>query len=89
MLTRKVVHYPGFAKEKQNGSILQPFSTVMDLCPTILDLAGIKHPAADAKPGTFRGRPVAPMRGKSWVSFIHTSYILSSSFSNISGRYPI
>lgn len=64
----KVVHYPGFAKEKQGGTILQPFCTVMDLCPTILDLAGIKHPAVDGKQGVFRGRSVAPMRGKSWVS---------------------
>jgi arylsulfatase A-like enzyme len=40
----------------------------MDLCPTILDLAGIKHPAVNGKQGIFRGRPVAPMRGVSWVS---------------------
>lgn len=40
----------------------------MDLCPTFLDMAGIKHPAADGKPAKFRGRDVAAMRGKSWVS---------------------
>ena len=40
----------------------------MDLCPTFLDLAGIQHPAA--RDGMFRGRKVAPMRGKSWVRFM-------------------
>ena len=42
----------------------------MDLCPTFLDLAGIEHPAAGKEYGTFRGRRVAPMRGKSWVDFM-------------------
>ncbi|PCH02297.1 Alkaline phosphatase-like, alpha/beta/alpha [Penicillium occitanis (nom. inval.)] len=79
-----IVHYPGFAKEKQNGSILQPFSTVMDLCPTILDLAGIKHPSADGKPGTFRGRPVAPMRGRSWIPYM-TSTSDNTSMDSIHG----
>ncbi|KIY01124.1 uncharacterized protein Z520_02676 [Fonsecaea multimorphosa CBS 102226] len=65
-----VVHYPGFAKERQNGALIRAFSSVMDICPTILDLAGVQHPAADGKPGEFKGRRVFPMRGKSWVPFM-------------------
>lgn len=41
----------------------------MDLCPTFLQMAGIQHPA-DAKDAMFRGRKVAPMRGKSWLDFL-------------------
>ena len=63
-----VIHYPKFAREKQNGVILDAFSTVMDICPTVLELAGVAHPARKGKAGMFRGREVAPMRGKSWVS---------------------
>ena len=63
-----VIHYPKFTKEKQNGSIIRGFSSVMDICPTILDLAGVQHPAAMGKSAMFQGRKVAPMRGKSWVS---------------------
>ncbi|RDL36188.1 Uncharacterized protein BP5553_06800 [Venustampulla echinocandica] len=65
-----IIHYPKFVKEAQNGAIIDAFSTVMDICPTFLDLAGITHPAADGQPGTFRGRKVAPMRGKSWVPYL-------------------
>jgi len=34
---------------------------VMDIAPTLLEMAGIEHPAA------FRGRDILPMQGKSWV----------------------
>ena len=37
----------------------------MDILPTVLDLAGIKHPGS-----TYRGRDVAIPRGKSWASYI-------------------
>ncbi|MCP4260881.1 MAG: arylsulfatase [Planctomycetes bacterium] len=33
---------------------------VMDIVPTLLELAGVQHPA------TFNGREVAPVQGKSW-----------------------
>lgn len=39
------------------------FCTVMDIMPTILELAGVKHPFPDK----FRGREVVKMRGQSWV----------------------
>jgi len=37
---------------------------VMDIAPTMLDLAGIEHPDA------FDGREVLPMAGKSWTSML-------------------
>ena len=37
----------------------------MDVMPTILDLAGVTHPAPH-----FRDRSVVPMRGKSWVPLL-------------------
>ena len=38
---------------------------VMDLAPTLLELAGVEHPA------TFQGRDILPMQGKSWVSMLN------------------
>ena len=37
---------------------------VMDIAPTILDLAGIQHPAP------YKGREIDPMQGKSWVGML-------------------
>lgn len=37
---------------------------VMDIAPTILELAGIKHPA------NYKGREIEPMQGKSWVGML-------------------
>jgi arylsulfatase A-like enzyme len=37
---------------------------VMDIAPTLLELAGVQHPS------THNGREVAPMQGKSWVSML-------------------
>lgn len=41
--------------------ITDQFATVMDLAPTILELAGVSHPAP-----TYQGREVVKMRGKSF-----------------------
>lgn len=46
-------------------SITSQFSTVMDIAPTILEMAGIAHPAP-----TYNGREVVSMRGKSMVSYL-------------------
>ncbi|GFG04583.1 arylsulfatase [Aspergillus udagawae] len=43
------------------SGITDQFATVMDLAPSILDMAGVKHPAP-----TYQGREVVPMRGKSF-----------------------
>ncbi|KAM6480795.1 alkaline phosphatase-like protein [Trichoderma sp. SZMC 28011] len=56
-----IIHYPGFA-ETPNGHITDSFTTVMDILPTILDLAGIEPPGA-----SFRGREVVPVKGRSWI----------------------
>jgi arylsulfatase A-like enzyme len=37
---------------------------VMDIVPTILELAGVRHPT------TYEGREVAPVQGKSWVGML-------------------
>lgn len=56
-----------FAKENHSASfaISDKFSTVMDLAPTILDMAGVSHPAP-----TYQGREVVPMRGKTMMPYI-------------------
>ncbi|KAJ5408779.1 hypothetical protein N7509_002662 [Penicillium cosmopolitanum] len=43
------------------GGITDQFSTVMDLAPSILDMAGLKHPAP-----SYQGREVVSMRGRSF-----------------------
>ena len=38
--------------------------TVMDVAPTVLDLAGVAHP------GSYRGRAVAPLLGRSRLPYL-------------------
>ncbi|EWY83256.1 arylsulfatase [Fusarium oxysporum NRRL 32931] len=53
------------AASKAKGSVVtDAFCTVMDIVPTILEYAGLGHP------DTYAGRPVMPLRGKSWKSFL-------------------
>ena len=54
-----VVRYPSVFPK---GAISHEFTTVMDIYPTVLALAGIKQP-----PGKFHGRNVVPVRGRSWL----------------------
>ncbi|KAF5978088.1 Arylsulfatase [Fusarium coicis] len=58
-----LVRYPPFSKT--GGSHTDSFCTVMDILPTVLDLAGIPLPGSK-----FRGREVFPVRGSSWVSHL-------------------
>lgn len=66
----------GFVESKEagshvtnvKGSISSTFSTIMDLAPTILEMAGVKHPAP-----SYQGREVVHMRGKSMVPYINGS----------------
>ncbi|KAF2136637.1 uncharacterized protein K452DRAFT_279687 [Aplosporella prunicola CBS 121167] len=46
--------------------ISHAFATVMDIAPTLLDLAHVPHPGS----APFRGRAVAPLRGVSWVPYL-------------------
>jgi arylsulfatase len=48
----------------RKGQIQPAFMHVMDIAPTLLELAGISHPA------TYKGREVLPLRGKSLVPFL-------------------
>ncbi|KAF2141487.1 uncharacterized protein K452DRAFT_351564 [Aplosporella prunicola CBS 121167] len=60
-----VARFPtGHQDASRAGTISDAFATVMDLAPTILDMAGIKHPAPQ-----YRGREVVPMRGASMAPF--------------------
>ena len=68
-----IVHYPPLLKHNdQQGKILKEFTTVMDILPTVLDLAGIKHPGSE-----YKGRKVAIPKGKSWKSYLQgeTPYV--------------
>ncbi|APT10534.1 arylsulfatase [Mycobacterium avium] len=56
------ITWPGFARQGQIGTA---FSTVMDIAPTLLELAGTSHPGT-----AYRGREVAPMRGRSLVGYL-------------------
>jgi len=47
------------------GVITDAFCSVMDVVPTILDLAQVKHPGTE-----YKGRQIAPVRGRSWVKFL-------------------
>lgn len=47
--------------------ITSEFCTVMDLVPTILDFAGLEHPGTH-----YKGREIAPLRGRSWLKFLST-----------------
>ncbi|GAD95218.1 arylsulfatase [Paecilomyces variotii No. 5] len=45
--------------------ITDQFATVMDLAPSILEMAGVKHPAP-----TYQGREIVSMRGKSFYPWV-------------------
>ncbi|KAK6383529.1 hypothetical protein LTS17_002821 [Exophiala oligosperma] len=77
-----IVRYPSGIPQQRAGTIDNTFTTVMDLLPTFLDLAGVQHPAP-----TFRGREVAPLRGKSWLPLLSASK--SDSVSIYSGENDI
>lgn len=55
------VTWPGFERQQQVGTA---FSTVMDIAPTVLELAGVEHPAQ------YRGRDVEPIRGRSLLPYL-------------------
>ena len=58
-----IVHYPQLIKDR--GSVRHGFNTVMDILPTILDVAGVAHPGEN-----FRDRKVVLPRGKSWKKYL-------------------
>ncbi|WP_089340888.1 arylsulfatase [Burkholderia singularis] len=62
-------HYPALARKREIGDA---FATVMDVAPTVLELAGIAHPVTQ-----YRGREIAPLKGASLVSYLQrtTSHV--------------
>ena len=54
-----------FPKWKQQGIISHEYCTIMDILPTILDLAKIEHPGEQ-----YKGRKVEKMLGKSWNKYM-------------------
>ncbi|RLV90070.1 Arylsulfatase [Spathaspora sp. JA1] len=59
-----ILHYPPLLQEN-HGKILNKFTTVMDILPTVLELAQVEHPGTN-----YKGRKVAIPRGKSWVGYL-------------------
>ncbi len=55
-------HYPAL---QRSGEIGHAFSTVMDIPPTLLDLAGASHPGT-----SYQGRTVAALRGRSMLAWL-------------------
>ncbi|EPY52289.1 arylsulfatase [Schizosaccharomyces cryophilus OY26] len=60
-----IVRFPPIIQNP--GSISHTFTTVMDITPTVLELAGIEHPYP-----RYAERDVLPVRGKSWVKHLAT-----------------
>lgn len=57
----------GMSKSTSDNNITKAYCTVMDIVPTFLDMAGVKHP------GTwYKGRQIAGLRGKSWKSYLRS-----------------
>lgn len=61
LLTPTIIHYPAFARQ---GSATSEFATVMDVVPTLLDMAGVEHPAA------VDGAAIEAVRGRSMLAFL-------------------
>ena len=59
-----MIRYPPLTSQR-TGVIDHSFATVMDIMPTLLELAGASHPGA-----AYKSRDVVPMRGKSWVKYL-------------------
>lgn len=65
--------------------ITDAFCTVMDLVPTVLEMAGLEHPGS-----TYKGKPIATLRGRSWAPFLDTLATSTTSGTAVSaGRQPI
>lgn len=62
------IHTPMIIKmpfQKKDGAITNSFTTIMDLAPTFLEIAGAKYPS------TYHGNALAPYKGVSLISFLN------------------
>ncbi|SPO07567.1 related to Arylsulfatase [Cephalotrichum gorgonifer] len=57
-----LVSYP---KWKRNGIVSHQYCTVMDILPTVLELAGVQHPGQE-----YKGKPIEGILGKSWNRYM-------------------
>ncbi|KFY86233.1 hypothetical protein V500_07767 [Pseudogymnoascus sp. VKM F-4518 (FW-2643)] len=64
-LVMKPVSQGGRSDATLGGRTTDTFCTVMDIVPTILELADISHPGR-----SYRGKEIAPLRGSSWVPYL-------------------
>lgn len=60
-----IVSYPDLIEKKNDGIVKPAFVTVMDILPTILNIAGIEHPAP-----VFQNRQVACVKGTPWTKYL-------------------
>ncbi|KAI0475071.1 alkaline-phosphatase-like protein [Xylariaceae sp. FL0804] len=63
------------SSSRPEGAMTHAFCTVMDVVPTILEMAGVTHPTASSSsssspPHLYRGRAVAPLLGRSMATFL-------------------
>lgn len=57
-----IIRYPKFARQ---GAVDNGFMTVMDIAPTLLEMAGVEAPGK-----RYRGRVIEPMSGRSLLSYL-------------------
>jgi arylsulfatase len=61
----RVAAFVRYPKEVANSAVTDDFVFVADVTPTILDVAGVKHPGT-----TYQGREIEPMTGRSIAPLI-------------------
>ena len=60
--TPAFIHYPSF---KRQSSISHSYANVMDITPTLLDLANVPHPGT-----SYQGRTINKPLGHSWLNYL-------------------
>ena len=60
-----ILRYPPLTASRGANNIERAFCTVMDIYPTILELAGISYPDS-----TYKGQAIVRLRGKSWIDYL-------------------
>ena len=72
-----IARYPPLLRPRNSSNgYVNAFATAMDVMPTILELAGVQHPAAlcaGRQKAPYRSRQVYNMTGKSWVRYFSSS----------------
>lgn len=58
-----IIHYPKWKVE--GGRIKDEYTSIMDLAPTFLELAGVEHPKTE-----YNGRSIHPLQGRSMTAYV-------------------